>query len=86
MPQSTNLNIRISIELKSLIDNASSVLNETITDFVREALEKKAKNTLLDQNHFSLSEPKWKKFIEILDSPTKNPRLDDLMSRKPVWD
>ena len=81
------MNIRIRSDQRSLIEQAALVLDKTVSDFVREAALREANNALLDQTVFQLDSAAWDKFNAALDaSPTKNPKLKDLLSRQPVWD
>ena len=86
-PRATPLNIRIRADQRSLIEQAAQVLDKTVSDFVREAALREANNALLDQTVFQLDSAAWDKFNAALDaSPDENPKLDDLLSRQPVWD
>ena len=86
-PRATPLNIRIRADQRSLIEQAAQVLDKTVSDFVREAALREANNALLDQTVFQLDSAAWDKFNAALDaSPDNNPKLDDLLSRQPVWD
>ena len=85
--RATPLNIRIRSDQRDLIEQAASVLDKTVSDFVREAALREANNALLDQTIFQLDSAAWKKFNAALDaSPSNNPKLKDLLSRKPVWE
>lgn len=84
--KTTPLNIRIRQEQRSLIERAAATLDKTVSDFVREAALREAINALLDRTVFQLDAEVWAKFNAALDTPpASNPRLQDLMSRKPVW-
>lgn len=83
----TALNIRIKAEQRTLIEQAASRSNKTISDFVRDAAIREAQNALLDQTVFKLDADAWDRFTAALDAPPKaNPRLRDLMSRKAPWE
>lgn len=80
------LNIRIRADQRRLIEQAAKSIDKTVSDFVRDAALGEAKNALLDQTAFYFTDDAWSKFTAALDTPpTENPRLRDLMSRKPVW-
>ena len=86
-PRATPLNIRIRSDQRSLIEQAALALDKTVSDFVREAALREANNALLNQTVFQLDSAAWDKFNAALDvSPGDNPKLNDLLSRKPVWD
>lgn len=83
----TPLNIRIRTEQRSLIEQAAQVVDKTVSDFVREAALREASHALLDQTLFKLDDDAWDKFNQALDTPpAENAKLNDLMSRKPVWE
>lgn len=85
--KATPLNIRIRQEQRHLIEQAAESLDKTVSDFVREAALREAVNALLDKSVFQVDAEAWDKFNDALDTPpAKNPRLEDLLSRKPVWE
>jgi uncharacterized protein (DUF1778 family) len=54
---------------------------------VREVAVREARNTLLDQTAVYFTNEAWEEFTAALDAaPKDNPRLRDLMSRKPIWE
>jgi uncharacterized protein (DUF1778 family) len=80
------LNIRIRADQRRLIEQAAQALDKTVSDFVREAALREANQTLLDQVLFQLSADAWQRFNEALNQPpVSNPRLQDLLQRKPIW-
>ncbi len=82
-----HLNIRIKAKQRSLIERAAQVYDKTVSDFVRDAALQEAQHALLDRTCLFLDKQGWDKFIGALDMPPKkNKRLQDLMSRKPVWE
>jgi uncharacterized protein (DUF1778 family) len=86
-PRATPLNIRIRTDQRSLIEQAALALDKTVSDFVREAALREASSALLDQTVFQLDGAAWDKFNVALDaSPSNNPKLKDLLSRKPIWE
>ena len=81
------LNIRIKAQQRRLIEEAASAAEKTVSDFVREAVIREARNTLLDQTAINFTDVAWDEFTTALDAdPRDNPRLRDLMSRKPIWE
>ena len=84
--KATPLNIRIRSDQRGLIEQAAQVSDKTVSDFVREAALREANHALLDQTVFQLDAQAWEKFNTALDTPPeKNPKLNDLLSRQPVW-
>ena len=84
--EAPTLNIRIKPSQRRLIERASMELDQSVSEFVRDAAVREAQHTLLDQTTFHMRVKTWEKFMAALDAPTKdNPRLRDLMSREPAW-
>jgi len=80
------LNIRIKQSHRRLIERAAEELEQSVSEFVRDAAVREAEHTLADQTTFRIDDKTWEKFTAALDAPTKdNPRLRDLMSREPAW-
>lgn len=80
------LNIRIRADQRRLIEQAAESVDKTVSDFVREAALREATQTLLDKTLFQLKKSDWDKFNEALNNPPlTNPKLHDLLNRKPVW-
>jgi uncharacterized protein (DUF1778 family) len=85
--KSPALNIRIKAPQRTLIERAARQAHKSISDFVRDAAIQEAESTLLDSTGIALDPPAWEQFIAALDAtPSENPRLQDLMSRKAPWD
>jgi uncharacterized protein (DUF1778 family) len=81
------LNIRIKVHQRRLIEQAAGATDKTVSDFVREAAVREARNTLLDQTTIYFTDPSWEAFTAALDAdPEDNARLRDLMSRQPPWE
>lgn len=84
--KATPLNIRIRLDQRHLIEQAAETLDKTVSDFVRDAALREANHALLDKKTFHLDTAAWEKFNAALDFPPgENPGLQDLLSRKPVW-
>ncbi len=81
------INLRASMEQRSVIDRAAEVLGKSRSDFMLDAANRAAKATLLDQRYFQLGEKEFKKFTEALDQyPTDNPKLRELLNAKAPWE
>lgn len=81
------LNIRIKSHQRRLIEQAAVASDKTVSDFVREVTLREARNTLLDQTAIQFTAQAWEAFTQALDAPPRdNPRLHDLMSRRPLWE
>ncbi|QLA17361.1 DUF1778 domain-containing protein [Desulfolutivibrio sulfoxidireducens] len=84
--RSGNINIRVALEQRNLIDQAASLCNKTRTDFILEAATKAARDAILDQVLYPVSAERFEAFQRLLDSPPEeNERLRVLMARKPRW-
>ncbi len=82
-----SINLRVSKREKTLIDRAAKLLDRSRSDFMLEAACREAEALLLDQNHFSLSEEKLKRFMAMLDeSPSDNVKLRKLLESKAPWE
>lgn len=82
----TALNIRIKTQQRELIERAAKEVDQSVSEFVREAAVREARHALMDRTTFHVDDSTWQKFIDALDAPPReNPRLRDLMSRKPAW-
>ena len=83
----TNIPIRARAEDRDLIDRAARVLGKSRSEFMIETARREAQTVLADQTHFVLDAKQWDAFMAALDAPPKdNPRLRELMSRKPIWE
>lgn len=81
------INLRASRRQKKLIDQAAELLDRSRSDFMLDVACREAEALLLDQNHFSLSEEKFKRFMAALDEPPKeSERLRRLLQTKAPWD
>lgn len=80
------INLRVSKRQKNLIDQAAELLDRSRSDFMLDVACREAQALLLDQNHFSLSEDKFKRFMAALDEPPRdNPKLRKLLQSKAPW-
>ena len=83
----TNIPIRARAEDRELIDRAARMLGKTRSEFMLETAKREARTVLADQTHFVLDAKQWEAFTKELDkTPRDNPRLRDLLSRKPIWE
>jgi uncharacterized protein (DUF1778 family) len=81
------INLRASKQQKRLIDRAAELLDRSRSEFMLDVACREAEALLLEQNHFFLSEDKFKRFMEALDeSPGENAKLRKLLQSKASWD
>jgi uncharacterized protein (DUF1778 family) len=82
----TNINLRLPVQTKELIDAAASAVGQTRTEFVVSSAKNHAIDVLLDQRFFPLAERESAVFLNILRNPPEpNEALKELMSRKAPW-
>jgi len=82
-----NINLRVSRRQKALIDSAADALGRNRSDFMLDVVCREAESVLLDRCYFNLGEEAFKQFTAMLDNPpVDNPKLAELLSRKPVWE
>jgi len=63
------LSCRVSLRIKTQVEEAASVLGQSITDFTEAALAEKAQAVLDKHQQITLSERDFARFVEILDNP-----------------
>ncbi len=82
----TNINLRIPMQTKELIDAAASAVGQTRTEFVVSSAKMHAIDVLLDQRFFSLGAIESGKFFDLLVNPPEpNEKLKNLMKKKAPW-
>lgn len=83
------INIRAKTSQRDLIDMAANLVSKSRTDFVLDAACREAQDILLDQRLFILGDKQYDAFLAELDAPitpTRQAKIDDLMSRKSPWE
>ena len=79
------LNLRASLEERTLIERGARAQGKNLTDFVLSSAYEKAQHVLADQRTFALSPKRWNEFLAALDRPvTRHKRLTKLMSEPSV--
>jgi uncharacterized protein (DUF1778 family) len=64
-----SLNLRITAELRGLIDQAAALSGKNRTDFVLDAARHAAEDTLLDRTLFMVDPEAFTAFLALLDAP-----------------
>ena len=83
----TSINLRIDTRSRQLIDDAARTLGKTRTEYMVETARRQAINVLLDRRLIELETASFDSFAAALDTPSApGPKLQALMSRKPVWE
>lgn len=81
------LNLRISVELRGLIDQAARLVGKNRTDFVLDAARKAAEDALLDRTVFMLDPTAHAEFLARLDAPPRpNDRLRRSLQSTAPWE
>jgi uncharacterized protein (DUF1778 family) len=81
------ISIRAKREERDFIDLAADVLGKNRSEFMLESAYEKAREVLLDQRLFYLSDEQYQQFLEILDRPpTRHEKLHKLLHSKSPWD
>jgi uncharacterized protein (DUF1778 family) len=76
------VHLRIAAEDKALFERASSLHEESMTEFLVESGRERAERLLADRTHFVLDEADWKAFTAALDRPAEaRPELARLFAR-----
>jgi uncharacterized protein (DUF1778 family) len=80
------VNLRMTKEVRDLIDNAAALLDKTRTDFIVESSRKHAIDVLLDRRLFTLKAGHYDAFVSALDTPpVPNEKLKRLLASKSPW-
>ena len=83
----TSINLRIDTRSRQLIDDAARTLGKTRTEYMVETARRQAINVLLDRRLIELETASFDSFAAALDTPSApGPKLQALMSRKPIWE
>lgn len=82
-----SLNLRITAELRGLIDQAAALAGKNRTDFVLDAARHAAEDTLLDQTVIQVDPEAYADFVALLDAPPQpNDRLRRSLQTPAPWD
>lgn len=81
------LNLRITAELRGLIDQAAALSGRNRTDFVLEAARQAAEEALLDRTVFMVSPKAYSEYLALLDAPPRpNKRLRRALQTPAPWE
>jgi uncharacterized protein (DUF1778 family) len=85
--KSTNLNIRIKVDERSLIDRAARARGQNRTDFILEAARRAAEEALLDRTMMVVDPKAFGEFVKRLDAaPKPNARLARALRKPAPWE
>ena len=75
------IDVRASLPIKTLLQNAAQARHKTVSEFLLEAGITAAHETLAEQRLFLLDDEQWQKFQELLDRPVQDkPALKALLA------
>lgn len=75
------IDVRASLSIKTLLQNAAQVRHKNVSEFLLEAGIAAAYETLAEQRLFLLDDEQWRKFQELLDRPVQDkPALKALLT------
>ena len=85
--RSERVDLRMTSAAKRTLMQAATAVNKTLTEFLLDSGLHAAFETLADRRTFVLDDERWQAFIAELDRPpADNPRLRQLLERKPAWE
>jgi uncharacterized protein (DUF1778 family) len=85
--RSERVDLRMTRTAKQVLQQAAAVSNKTLTEFLLDSGLHAAHDTLADRRLFVLDERQWNEFNAALEAPpADNPRLRELLARKPAWE
>lgn len=85
--RSERVDLRMTPAAKRTLMQAASAANKTLTEFLVDSGLQVAVETLADRRTFVLDDDHWQAFLAELDQPpADNPRLRQLLARKPTWE
>ncbi|MBU1210963.1 MAG: DUF1778 domain-containing protein [Alphaproteobacteria bacterium] len=85
--RSEKLDIRLTADAKTLLQQAAEVRHKSVSEFVLDSALGAAQDVLNERNVFMLDAGQWTTFLEALDAPPRrHPRLERLLSEPSVFD
>lgn len=81
------IQIRASAETKALLNQASALRGQKLSEFMLESARRTAEETILEQRYFSLDQKAHEKFLAMLDAPAMpDEEARARIRRKPLWE
>lgn len=85
--KSERLNLRVSSEQKSILEQAAELMQTSCSAFMMEAALGKAALILDEASQIRLKQAEWQHFCEALDTPARElPGLKTLLSKPGIFD
>ena len=84
--RSERVDLRMTPAAKQTLQQAATVANKTLTEFMLDSSLHAAVDTLADRRAFVLDDERWAAFMAELERPpVDNPRLRKLLTRTQAW-
>lgn len=87
-PKSERIDVRATPAVKQLLQEASQVKHQNVSEFLLEAGILAANQTLADRRRFMLDDAQWQAFTEALERPVAGsgatPRLHSLLKEPSI--
>lgn len=77
------LNIRVTEDEKSLVEQAARLSRMNASQFVLQAALLSAESVVAEQTRFVLPPDKWDEFVALLDQPARDLPAVERLARKP---
>ena len=85
--RSEKLDIRVTPEAKSLLQQAAESRHKSVSEFVLDSAIGAAEDVLKERNVILLDAERWDAFLAALDAPPRrHPRLERLLQEASVFD
>lgn len=85
--EKTSINLRVSKQMRTLIDAAAAIVGKSRTEFMLESARQHAIDVLLDQRLFALNAEQYAAFERALaNPPPPNAKLKQLLASKSPWE
>ena len=85
--KSTRIDVRASVAVKQLLQEAARTCHKNVSEFLLEAGIAAANHALANRRHFGLDNAQWEMFQQALDRPVQSkPRLKKLLTQLGVLD
>lgn len=83
----SRLNVRTSAQQDSLIRQAATALDKSVSEFVLDSTLANAEHVLADRRFFAVSDEAWEAFEAALERPAVfKPRLNELLSEDTIFE
>ncbi len=85
--KTTKINLRVTDEIRELIDSAAAAVGKTHTEFILESARQQATDVLLDQRLFELTDAQHEALMDVLQTPpAPSSALKKLLASKAPWE